>query len=144
MELVVREVVHQGPDYEALVDLRQRVLRVPFGYPLTQEELDGESGQIHLGAFLGGRLVGCLLLKKVGEEMRMRQVAVEFGLQGQGIGSKLVSESEAVARGAGASELRLHARANAVPFYEALGYRPEGELFEEIGIPHLLMSKRLD
>ena len=39
----------------------------------------------------------------------------------------------------GGSEIALHARESAVPFYLALGYGLVGEPFEEVGIPHRKM-----
>jgi hypothetical protein len=44
---------------------------------------------------------------------------------------------DALARGQGA--LQLHAQAQALGFYEALGFEPRGEEFLEAGIPHRLM-----
>jgi predicted GNAT family N-acyltransferase len=35
----------------------------------------------------------------------------------------------------------LHARIVAVGFYEKMGYVRQGELFTEVGIPHVLMQK---
>ena len=39
--------------------------------------------------------------------------------------------------------MTLHAREAAVPFYERLGYLSEGEPFDEVGLPHRAMRKRL-
>jgi predicted GNAT family N-acyltransferase len=73
----------------------------------------------------------------------MRQVAIEPSLQGQGIGSSLIKYSELVARKAVYTSMVLHARDTAVPFYQKLGYQIEGDLFEEVGIPHYAMRKQL-
>jgi predicted GNAT family N-acyltransferase len=37
----------------------------------------------------------------------------------------------------------LHAREEAVPFYERLGYEKHGESFIAVTIPHFFMHKRL-
>jgi predicted GNAT family N-acyltransferase len=37
----------------------------------------------------------------------------------------------------------LHARETAVPFYLKLGYEVVGGQFEEVGIPHFKMEKKL-
>ena len=44
-------------------------------------------------------------------------------------------------RADGFAEVLLHAQQEVIPFYERLGYRGEGEIFEEAGIPHLAMRK---
>ena len=51
---------------------------------------------------------------------------------------------EEVARAAGFRTVRLHARLVVRDFYEKLGYVAEGGVFEEIGIPHTVMTKALE
>ena len=144
-KLVFERIEHGSPAYEAMVELRQRVLRIPFGHPLTPEELAAESGDAHLVGYLDGALAACLVLTDSGDgSVRMRQVAVDPALQGTGIGRGLVEFSERVAREIGVHEMRLHARDTAVGFYDRLGYSIEGEWFDEIDIPHIIMRKRLD
>mgnify|MGYP001410885457 CR=1 FL=1 len=43
----------------------------------------------------------------------------------------------------GQPEVLLHAQSSAAPFYLRAGYSVEGDPFEEAGIPHLAMRKRL-
>ncbi|KAF0843486.1 acetyltransferase (GNAT) family protein [Methylovorus glucosotrophus] len=137
-------IAHNSSAYTAAVALRHAILRAPLGLAFTAEQLAAEADAWHLGAFLDGRLVGCLLLKPLASgELQMRQVAVEQALQGQGIGRQLVSHAEAYARQHGYTTMRLHARENAVPFYQRLDYRLQGEPFMEIGISHWLMLKQL-
>ena len=40
-------------------------------------------------------------------------------------------------------ETTLSAQVSAIAFYESLGYSAEGDVFEEAGIPHRNMRKRL-
>jgi predicted GNAT family N-acyltransferase len=42
-----------------------------------------------------------------------------------------------------ALEVLLHAQAYLQDFYENLGFEPIGPVFEEAGIPHVKMKKRL-
>jgi predicted GNAT family N-acyltransferase len=46
----------------------------------------------------------------------------------------------AAARARGDRELVLHAQRSAEPFYQRQGYRPRGEPFDEVGIPHIEMA----
>ena len=43
----------------------------------------------------------------------------------------------------GVREIALHAQLTAKAFYARLGYREEGEEFEEAGIPHVSMRKTI-
>ncbi len=142
MEL--RWAAHGSPEYLHLVELRRRVLRLPLGLDFTAEQLAGEAGDLHLGAWEGDRLLGCLMLSDRGQgTVQMRQVCVEPALQGTGVGAALVAESEAEARRRGFTRMMLHARDTAVGFYLRLGYTEVGAPFEEVSIPHQEMAKAL-
>ena len=49
----------------------------------------------------------------------------------------------AAARQGGLDEVYLHAQTRVVGFYENFGFVPEGDEFDEAGIPHRLMRRRL-
>ncbi len=140
----IREVAHGSGEYRAAVALRLAVLRIPLGLALTSEQLAAEADDIHLAAINGDEVVGCLVLTDHHEgSLHMRQVAVAPERQRQGIGRQLVAASEDAARRCGFSQMILHARDTAVPFYLALGYSVEGDMFEEVTIPHFRMTKQL-
>jgi predicted GNAT family N-acyltransferase len=125
--------------------LRYEVLRRPLGLEFTPEQLAEEFDQIHLAAYnLTGHLLAYLNLTPIDiNTVKMRQVAVAPALQGKGIGSALVAWSEYVAQNIPCQKMILHARQEAVPFYERLGYTVVGEPFEEVSIPHFKMEKTL-
>jgi GNAT superfamily N-acetyltransferase len=140
----LREVVHGSPEYDACVELRRRLLRIPLGLNFTAEELALESRDVHLGAFQDDRCVGTLVLTRIDDEcVQMRQVGVDDCYQGLGIGRAMVEWSEQKARALGYSKIVLHARDTAVPFYENLDYETVGEPYVEVTIPHRTMVKLL-
>lgn len=139
---VARLVRHGSPEYDALVDLRRRVLRLPLGLDFSPEELTAEADQLHIGVFADVMVVACAVLVP-GEGAKIRQVAVEPHHHGRGLGTFVMEWAENEARTLGVHGIILHARAEVVPFYERLGYVTEGEPFTEIGIPHRRMMKRL-
>lgn len=138
-----REYAHGSGEYEAAIELRREVLRVPLGLTFDSADLAKEASEIHLGAFEGDTVIATLILTPYGYEVKMRQVAVAPDRQGQGIGGNLVAFSEDYARAAGFSTMALHARETAVEFYERLGYAAYGEPFIEVTIPHRAMRKEL-
>ncbi len=143
-DLTITTIEHGSPAYEETVALRNDVLRKPLGLGFTPEQLGAEGSDIHVACYDDGRLVGCLILTPLdGEEVKMRQVAVAEGVQGKGIGTEMVLFSERLASGRGFRRMVLNARETAVPFYERLGYRREGERFEEVTIPHWKMGKSM-
>lgn len=71
------------------------------------------------------------------------RMAVLPRARGQGIGTIILRSLVAVARNRGMLELRLHAQASAVGFYERQGFRPVGAEYEEVGIMHRTMVRSL-
>lgn len=71
---------------------------------------------------------------------RLRGMATEPLLRGQGLGAMLLRDAFTRLKGLGAEWLWCHAREGAIPFYTKLGFTGHGELFEVPGIGrHLVM-----
>lgn len=145
----VRQILFGEEEYKLALKLRDEVLRRPLGMNIADDDLSGDASALHIGAFIefgaGERLVGTVLLRIKDERtLQMKQVAVDESLRGIGVGQEMVKFAEALAVAKGYGEIVLNAREVAVPFYEKLDYLREGERFEEIGIPHYVMRKKLD
>lgn len=141
---MIREIQHDSSEYWATVALRDAVLRKPLGLAFSPEELEAEKDSRHLAFLQDNQLAGCLVLRPAGNgDIQMRQVAVDPGQRGRGIGTALVNRSEKLALELGYQRMILHARELAVPFYERLGYCRMGDRFEEVTIPHWSMQKIL-
>lgn len=61
--------------------------------------------------------------------------------RGKGVGRALMDRLLDLARAQGMDKLALHAQTSAQPFYSAFGFMPQGEVFLEAGIPHVLMER---
>jgi N-acetylglutamate synthase-like GNAT family acetyltransferase len=126
------------------IALRAEILRKPLGLVFSAEELQLEISEFHIGAMSNSQVVGVLLLKPLDKHhIKMRQVAVHTNFQKQGIGKQMVAFSEDFAKALDYQNMVLHARINAVPFYLSLGYQIDGDQFEEVGIAHHKMFKKL-
>jgi ribosomal protein S18 acetylase RimI-like enzyme len=135
MSLLIKQIQHGSRDYLKEVALRQKVLRDPLGIKFTPEQLEAEYNELHFGIFENEEIVACLILANKGEGIaKMRQVAVHPQYQGKGLGTHLVCYFEGFAKGAGYSKIELHARKNALNFYQKLSYNIIGDEFEEVGI----------
>jgi len=141
---LIRPIRHGSADYAAAVNLRRARLRTPLGLDFTSAQLASESGDIHLAAFEGDVLVGTLILSSYdGHTLKLRQMAVDDAVQGQGIGGKLLKAAEAETLADNKMRIILAARLTAQPFYTRNGYRAVGAVFEEVTIPHIMMEKTL-
>ncbi|MBM3919522.1 MAG: GNAT family N-acetyltransferase [Sphingomonadales bacterium] len=139
-DLRLQRIPFAGTAYALSIALRHTILRAQLGLHFSLPELQAEQDQIHLGAWVGHELIGCLVLAPVDlHTIRMRQVAVRADRQLLGVGTALVRYSEEVSREHFFDTLTLHARRTAVPFYQKLGYREDPQEFMEVGIPHIRM-----
>lgn len=135
---------HGTLEYEQMIRLRDDILRKPLGLNFSQEELEKEKQNLHIAAYEDERMLGCcMLVEEEPETVRLRQMAVLNDLQGKGIGKALMQFAENLARDRGYKKITMHARKNAVGFYEKMGYKRIGKEFEEITIPHYVMEKEL-
>jgi GNAT superfamily N-acetyltransferase len=133
------------PLYERTKRFREALLRTPLGLELSEQDLAGEQSQIHIAAVdRVGVVRGTVLLKPISEDtVKLRQMAVCDKVQGAGLGRKLVTFAEQVAKERGFKIIEMHARVSALGFYEKLGYATEGEKFIEVTVPTILMKKAL-
>ncbi len=133
------------PEYDEMVSIRYDVLRKPLGLNFTISQLEKEWDDVHFACYSNqSEMLGCLILTKLGNGvLKMRQVAVKEKLQGAGVGKALVEASEAFAELNDYQAIELNARANAIPFYERLGYEIISDTFTEVGIEHKKMRKTI-
>ena len=142
--MICREVQHNSPEYFAAVELRREVLRYPLGLDFSAQELATENSFFHFVMLDGDEVIATATATDLGDGVvKIRQVAVDFGLRGNGYGRDIMLFAEDWAMEAGYKLVELHARAVVVDFYLKLGYEMVGEDFEEVGIPHQKMRKQL-
>lgn len=76
-------------------------------------------------------------------QARIGRMAVLRSMRGTGLGRAILVSLMDAARGQGRSTVTLHAQTSARRFYEALGFTVHGEVFDEVGIPHIEMQRAL-
>ena len=105
-------------------------------------------GCYNLVAVSGEHVIGMLGVDTFPNVPRRRHVghigiSVSEAWQGKGVGKALMQFAENLARDRGYKKISMHARKNAIGFYEKMGYKRVGDEFEEITIPHYVMEKGL-
>ena len=143
--MALKILYHGSKEYNQMVELRNNILRKPLGLTFSAEELEKEKEDILIGCYEDDDIMeGCCLLTDEGNKtVRLRQMAVTSGLQGKGIGRVLMNFAENIARDRGFKKISMHARRNAIGFYEKQGYQKVGSEFHEVTIPHYIMEKPL-
>ncbi|MBM3412628.1 MAG: GNAT family N-acetyltransferase [Bacteroidetes bacterium] len=142
--MALQLIEHGSPEYQQMLNLRNLVLRKPLGLEFDPVELDKENHNILIGAFEDKDILGCcMLIEENPTTLRLRQMAVYNEKQGKGIGRAMMNFAENLARERGYKTLNMHARKNAVGFYEKMGYQVTSHEFTEVTIPHVVMEKKL-
>jgi GNAT superfamily N-acetyltransferase len=143
--MALKIIDHGSAEYRQMVRLRDDVLRKPLGLRFDDAELEKEKNNLLIAAFEEDQMLGCCMLLEDSKPgvVKLRQMAVLNDLQGKGIGKALIQFAENLARDRGYKTLTMHARKNALGFYEKMGYRAVGDEFTEVTLPHYVMEKNL-
>ncbi len=142
--MAIKIIDHGSSQYQQMIQLRDEILRKPLGLSFSPEELENEKDNMLIAAFEEDRILGCcMLLEEEPLVMRLRQMAVLNDLQGKGVGRVIMNFAENISRDMGYKIIRMHARLNAIGFYEKVGYAKKGAEFLEVSIPHYVMEKAL-
>ncbi len=112
--------------------------------PVELEQDEHDAAAFHVVALEGERCVGTgRLVRQAGGIGRVGRMAVRRGWRRRGVGARVLAALEAKARAEGLFRIELHAQCDVEAFYRRAGYTREGEPFEEAGIEHVVMRKRL-
>jgi len=134
------------PDWSAYYELRWRILRTPWQKSgSTRDETDGSSIHRMVVCNKNSTVVAVGRVHRLeNQQGQIRYMAVEQGFERQGNGSLLLVSLEKAARMMELETVLLHARENALPFYQHHGYTLVERsflLFDEI--QHYLMTKQI-
>jgi predicted GNAT family N-acyltransferase len=140
---VIVRVVSSAEDRERAYAIRRRVFQEEQGVP-AQEEFDADDERaIHLVAETGGAAIGTGRIVFQPEYAKVGRMAVLPDWRRRGVGRALLDEFIRIATAHGAGRILLHAQVQAIPFYDALGFVIISEPFDEAGIAHRKMERRL-
>ncbi|MCP3385051.1 GNAT family N-acetyltransferase [Bradyrhizobium sp. CCGUVB4N] len=137
------EVQATDPLMPAVYALRHDVFVVEQGVPEELEVDDDDKVATHLVAVSDGRVIGTLRILRHGRTAKIGRMAVSTSSRKDGIGRELMEFAATSASRRGAEEIILGAQLTAREFYKRLGYTEEGAVFDDAGIPHVMMRKTL-
>lgn len=120
--------------------LRRTVFIIEQGVD-EADEVDGKDGEaIHILASRNGVPVGTARILPYGTTAKIGRVCVLASERGTGAGVALIEACHVAARNNGATRAILGAQLPALGFYERLGYRAYGDVFDDAGIDHRMME----
>ena len=143
------EIVLRSPltndEWEKYDDFRWEILRKPLKMSHIPLKDNLEEISEHIMALdLKNSVIACgrVHMNNI-NEAQIRYMGVSPQHRRSGLGSKIVCRLEDIARNSGANKIVLNARAEAIKFYESLGYAVLGPYESDIKIPHSFMKKIL-
>lgn len=125
---------------EWAMPVRAEVFIAEQAIPPEMEWDEDDAVSVHCVAFAGGAPVATGRLLPDG---RIGRMAVLRGWRGRGLGGAILEQLVAIARERGEREVRLSAQCHAEGFYRRHGFEPDGEVFDDAGIPHRRMRRSL-
>ncbi len=143
--ITVRECNH-AIDRDTAMNIRFTVFVNEQNVPANLEADEFDANALHLLAEDGntGEAIGVArILNKGNGVAKIGRVAVLLQYRGRGIGKVLMEDAIRRIRERGFERIILDAQIQVVLFYERLGFIPEGDIFEDAGIPHRHMTLSL-
>ena len=126
---------------DALRRIRYDVFVIEQQVPEVLEWDEADADSMHaLASDAAGEPIGCARLLRDGH---IGRVAVVRAWRERGVGTALMLELIAAARSRGDAEVIVNAQVSAMPFYERHGFIASGDVFEEVGIAHRVMTRAL-
>jgi predicted GNAT family N-acyltransferase len=117
--------------------IRQEVFIQEQGVPEEMELDEFDPGAVHVLAYQNGQCVATARLVRLdAKSAQIGRMAVLVASRGRGIGKAILKELIELAISKGISNLVLHSQVSAISFYEKLGFKAQGAIYDEAGIPH--------
>lgn len=133
-------VTSWAADRPRLQPVRREVFVTEQRVPEAEEWDDDDEVCVHVLALRNREPVGTGRISPAG---KIGRLAVLSEFRGRGIGDRILLTLIEQARHRGLAEVTLNAQVHAMPFYERHGFKAQGEVFDEAGIPHRRMQKAL-
>lgn len=133
-------------DLEKAFHIRKEVFVKEQGVPLEEEfdQFDTLDGQCeHILVNYEEQPVGTGRLRVIDGIGKLERICILEPYRKFGLGKVIVKALEEIATIKGLSKVKLHGQTHAEGFYEKLGYQTSSDVFDEDGIPHVLMIKKL-
>ena len=130
---------------QAALALRHQVFVEEQGVPkeIEHDEFDLVAEHVVIFNQMNLPVATGRLLPAEGGISRIGRMAVNRVLRGSGLGEMVLQALLDKACSRGDLEVVLHAQTSAQDFYAKCGFKPDGAMFEEAGIEHITMRKRL-
>ena len=141
---VVVKVVQTEQELEGAIGVRFRVFVSEQSVPPEEELDDADATATHVIAISQDKVIGTGRLIVQDESTAViGRMAVDLEWRRHGVGGRILTFLEEEARSRDLLQSLLHAQEYVKSFYASHGYAEHGDVFLEVGIPHVEMRKGL-
>lgn len=134
-------------DLQDYFSLRKEVFVEEQGVSLEEEFDDYDKKDMfhveHVVASINKNVIGTMRLIYTEDYIKVGRLAVHKAHRDKKIGTRFLDYATKQAESRGYKELRLGAQLTAVAFYQKNGFELYGEVFDDAGIEHIMMKKRV-
>ena len=135
-------IVSTAAERRDAISVRIAVFVDEQGIP-REEELDAfDDAAVHCVAYKAGEPAGAGRLVLMESDGKIGRMAVLKQHRGTGLGVQVLDALEHEGRERGVRLFKLSAQLTARGFYGRAGYTEVGDVYDEVGIPHIAMEKR--
>lgn len=131
-------------EFAAIESIRRTVFQLEQGVA-PDLDFDGEDvTSKQIVAYLDSEPVGTARIRYLDcKTAKIERLAVLPSTRGKGIGKQIMETALDIAAKNNIEEVVIHAQEYIKELHLKLGFEPEGEIFEEAGILHVKMRKKL-
>ena len=143
-EVIIKTVAY-SIEIKAIKNIRIKVFQVEQGVS-SELEFDGlDETATHLLAYLENQPVGTARIRQIDDKtVKIERLSVLPLARRKGIGKKLMAKAIEIAHAENFQIIVVNAQKYIKNFYQELGFKQVGNVFQEANIPHVKMTKKLD
>lgn len=134
-------IAFNSPKHAEAVKIRKQAFVIEMNIPEELEVDQYENSCEHFLTTIDGLPAGAGRLRVKDQYIKFERIACLKEFRGTGIGRNLMQKMTEHALSHHPKLIPyMHSQADAVPFYEKLGWSRQGDIFFEANIPHLAMT----
>lgn len=130
--------------YQDALSVRRKVFIEEQNVSEEEEIDEHEQTAAHFIAYNGDEPVGAGRFRQVEDKGKVERICVLPSHRMKKVGQRMMFAIENYAREKGLNTLTLGAQTHAQDFYNRLGYETYSDVFDDAGIPHVAMKKKID
>ena len=143
--LIVKFLIPPDDSIADAMYVRTKVFQEEQGIDKKLDFDGNDDSSTHILIYDGKNPIGTGRIRKIDDEtVKIERVAVLSEMRSHGVGKLIMKSINDYLSKTKVMRITLDAQLHAKGFYEGLGYKHEGEIFEEVGIPHVVMVKIFD